>query len=50
MRGTKAKRIRKEVYGEMSTKSEDRKYYMIESGQWRADRLREAYQKRKDRE
>ena len=49
MRGTKAKRIRKEVYGDLSTKSENRKYYRIESGQWRADRLREAYQKAKGR-
>jgi hypothetical protein len=48
MRGTKAKRLRREVYGDLSTKSKDRKYYMISTGQWRADRLREAYQKRKD--
>jgi len=49
MRGTKAKRLRKEVYGDLSTKSEDRKYYVGPNGQWKADRLREQYQIAKGR-
>jgi len=49
MRGTKAKRLRKEVYGDFSTKSEYRKYFTDPTGQWRADRLREQYQIAKGR-
>ena len=49
MRGTKAKRLRREVYGDLSTKSIDRKYYISKSGQVRADRLRNVYQKAKER-
>jgi hypothetical protein len=49
MRGTKAKRVRREVYGDLSTKPEGRKYYRIPTGQIRADRLRNIYQKAKER-
>lgn len=47
MRGTKAKRIRSEIYGDLSLRL--RKYTGVRGGTLRRDPLRQEYQKAKGR-
>ena len=49
MRGSKAKRIRKEVYGDLCSKASERKYFVNNLGQIVSDGLRRRYQKMKGR-
>jgi len=49
MRGTKAKELRRLIYGDQATKSETRKYRIVGGTRIEADPLRRAYQRAKGR-